>query len=693
MTIPLDVMSALGRTNREVLSRKTEQAESARQTVLEQFPLAEWPAMPLKRYAMGTSPDDTDGRPPFCTVMEFRTDALAKHMIYWHNSGEWKFAAPLWGFGAEHAWQLLRDEFVTAFSRIDAGDLDAIDELKFLHSGASLVTKTFHTYFPQSYVAVYGQDHLHHFIKLLGEAPMRGAASWSLNRQLRSQLEEVCAAVGLSQFEAVRALYMHFPPPRDPKVFKIAPGRNAVWWDWCLDRSVIGVGWNQVGDLTQYASDVDLREALDSHVKPSKYNPTLARCLLDFRDLRSGDQIVANGSEREILGLGTVTGAYVHEPRDGDYPWNLVEVEWDTDCAVRLDEPEPGWRRTFGKVRPELLKRLRKSASSSAAEVAVETPAAQKLPEVPGEIQRVIEASRAKGQVILHGPPGTGKTRFALRAALALAGAYPEDEASVPGAIEQLLADGSRAMLTTFHPSYGYEDFIEGFKPVLTRDGESQEGGLKLSLRSGLFLDACEAARRNPDEPYTLVIDEINRGDMPRVFGELITMLELDKRRLSIRLPVSGKTFSIPENLRIIATLNSADHSITSLDLAIRRRFSFVRLDPDPDVLTGSVDALDLAALLRELNARIRTHLGHDLEIGHAYFLRDDRPLDTAADLESAFYNELVPLMEEYTFDRPEMLARLLGSLIDQRTGSVKTVPASDLADALASEFARDGDE
>jgi 5-methylcytosine-specific restriction protein B len=160
-----------------------------------------------------------------------------------------------------------------------------------------------------------------------------------------------------------------------------------------------------------------------------------------------------------------------------------------------------------------------------------------------------------------------------------------------------------------------------------------------------------------------------------------------------MRLPVSGETFNIPDNLRIIATLNSADHSITSLDNAIRRRFSFVRLDPDPEVLTGSVDGLDLAIMLRELNARIRAHLGADLEIGHAYLLRDDRPIDTAAHLALAFSNELVPLLQEYTFDRPEILERLLGSMLDPQLGSVKSFEPSDLVGALASEFARDGDE
>jgi 5-methylcytosine-specific restriction protein B len=184
-----------------------------------------------------------------------------------------------------------------------------------------------------------------------------------------------------------------------------------------------------------------------------------------------------------------------------------------------------------------------------------------------------------------------------------------------------------------------------------------------------------------------VIIDEINRGDLPRILGEVVTLLDRDKRDLPVTLPVSGRPFAVPSNVRIIGTMNTADRSVGHLDAAIRRRFAFLEVAPDSDVVSGDVGPLDLGGFLTELNARIVSHLDADHQIGHAYLLRDGEPLSTEADLRAAFYDDLVPLLEDYALTDRHLLQRLLGRLIDPATGRPSRMPDEELAAALASEF------
>ncbi|MEV0977296.1 AAA family ATPase [Streptomyces sp. NPDC049915] len=194
-------------------------------------------------------------------------------------------------------------------------------------------------------------------------------------------------------------------------------------------------------------------------------------------------------------------------------------------------------------------------------------------------------------------------------------------------------------------------------------------------------------AAAHPDQTFLLVVDEINRGDLPRIFGELITLLELDKRNLPVALPVSKRRFSVPPNVRIVGTMNTADRSISHLDAAVRRRFAFLPVGPDPDAVSGTVGPLDLAAFFESLNTRIARHLDADHQIGHAYLLRDGEPIATEEDLAAAFHHEVIPLLEDYCLGRAELLHRILGGLVDADTGRPLLMSPQDLVDALATEF------
>jgi len=223
--------------------------------------------------------------------------------------------------------------------------------------------------------------------------------------------------------------------------------------------------------------------------------------------------------------------------------------------------------------------------------------------------------------------------------------------------------DGGTGHLTrvTFHPSYTYEDFVEGFKPQPTG-----AGGLELALEDGVFKRVCAAARLKPDEPFLLLIDEINRGNIPKIFGELITLLERDKRGLTLTLPQSREKFEVPPNVFVLGTMNTADRSIRLLDAALRRRFAFIELMPDIGPLGGAtIGDLDLALFLTTLNDRVAKTEGREKQIGHSFLLDGSgQPVADVEQFAAQFRHEIVPLLQEYAFEDYAELEQYLGKAV-----------------------------
>ncbi len=236
------------------------------------------------------------------------------------------------------------------------------------------------------------------------------------------------------------------------------------------------------------------------------------------------------------------------------------------------------------------------------------------------------------------------------------------------------LADDARSSTprltrVTFHPSYTYEDFIEGFRP-----NPSGNGGLELRLTDGVFKKVCAAGAAEPDQPFVVLIDEINRGNIAKIFGELITLIEHDKRgAFSVRLPQSGDEFTIPPNVYIIATMNTADRSIQMLDTALRRRFRFIELMPDSETLQGVVIAgLSLQDFLDHLNDKIRQRVGRERQVGHALFFQNGTVVNTPSAFADIFRHELLPLVQEYLYDSYADLADVFGrDVVDPDTERV----------------------
>lgn len=255
---------------------------------------------------------------------------------------------------------------------------------------------------------------------------------------------------------------------------------------------------------------------------------------------------------------------------------------------------------------------------------------------------------------IFYGPPGTGKTYIVSEEAAAILGEKRDAYAE--------LVEKGRIAFITFHQSYAYEDFVEGIRPV------TDDGKVAYEIRRGIFREMCERAEGDPDNNYVLVIDEINRANISKVFGELITLLEPDKRleaenEIRVTLPYSGDTFGVPKNLYLIGTMNTADRSIALLDTALRRRFEFVEMMPEPKELQTKEseklrtdEGIDLIEMLRRLNQRIETLYDRDHTIGHAFFLKK-ASLD---ELDAVFRRKVIPLLQEYFYEDWKKIAAVL---------------------------------
>jgi 5-methylcytosine-specific restriction protein B len=205
-------------------------------------------------------------------------------------------------------------------------------------------------------------------------------------------------------------------------------------------------------------------------------------------------------------------------------------------------------------------------------------------------------------------------------------------------------------------------------RPVLSEEGTETTGEIAYVIKPGILKQIAERAKNDPDHEYALFIDEINRANVSEVFGELITLIEDDKRlgnsnSIETKLPYSGEIFGIPNNLLIIGTMNTADHSVEALDTALRRRFSFVEMKPDPEILSSpsfAVENIDLERLLSVINSRIARLLTKDHLIGHGFFayLSDE---DIEEKLRSIFINKIIPLLQEYFYDDWSKIGLVLG--------------------------------
>lgn len=540
-----------------------------------------------------------------------------------------------------------------------------------------------------------------------------------------------------------------------------------------LNDNYVAIGWSEIGDLEvqEIESKKSIQQLLLNKGFKFKSKNVLSRKageIFDFYSNTSNEDIVALMDGNKVLAIGKIKSDYVY---DNTKPFSHYrEVEW-LKKDIRNFNISDGTnttfyplskRQTISKIEAELKKETSTTNTNEMTKVLINHPLNQ----------------------ILYGPPGTGKTFKTKAIAVEIIdGSIPETRLKLNKRYFELIESG-QILFTTFHQSMSYEDFVEGIKPKMNGDEESE---ISYEVQDGIFKDLCKRANkkttvsnevqsniepfdiawdkliekvkgklsndellkigsweyglsskeslkyeslnspskytftitkkniydtyqgklarpsgafqkdmkdilkfmksefnlkdfeetsldneREPNQKYVLIIDEINRGNVSAIFGELITLIENDKRAgqdeaLEVTLPYSKEKFSVPKNIHIIGTMNTADRSVEALDTALRRRFSFSEVSPRTDILKrihvnqGRIgeneDEIDLTKLLDKINDRIEILLDKDHKIGHSYFIK----VEDFIDLIETFKDKVIPLLEEYFYGDFGKIGLVLG--------------------------------
>ena len=439
------------------------------------------------------------------------------------------------------------------------------------------------------------------------------------------------------------------------RVWLMAPGRDGTRWPSFVENHVASLGWGFVGDLRGFGDADELLNAISAGSDASTQPTNTRGALWNFMErMKEDDVIVARRGKTEILGAGTVSGDYVYDESAEDHR-HKRKVEWRRcDPAVSIPPALAGipsktltdfsGRKQWLHDMFELVDPALRPCDSEGTAYTIED-GLEDLFIDDDRFIRILEALRRKKNLILQGPPGTGKTFMARRLAWCLVGRK----------------DSSPIEMVQFHQSYAYEDFVQGYRPTET-------GGF--TLRNGVFYEFCQRAKTDGDTPHVFVIDEINRGNMSRIFGELLMLIEADKRgkeyAAALTYSKHGERFFVPPNVYVLGMMNTADRSLAVVDYALRRRFAFEDLKPAfgspkfvEHLVANEVDEA-VAERIRDrmngLNEKVREdpELGSGFEIGHSYFVPTG-PQD-AADTwyEEVVKTQIAPLLREYWFEDGE---------------------------------------
>lgn len=425
-----------------------------------------------------------------------------------------------------------------------------------------------------------------------------------------------------------------------------SPGNNACMWNDFYTEGIMAIGWGEIGDLSTFPTKDAMKQKMKECFDPTLSYINAAHATWQFaNEMKPGDIIFVKKEMHYIIGKGVVTSNYIFDPSRNDEYKNIRQINWTH--KGEWEHPGKAVVKTLTDITPytdyvETLNALfEDEVIEESEEVEVQYPIYTEddfLNEVymnENTYDLLVNLLRNKKNIIMQGAPGVGKTFAAKRLAYSM----------------MKVKDPNRVMMIQFHQSYSYEDFIMGFRPASTG----------FELKKGPFYNFCKKAELDLENDYYFIIDEINRGNLSKIFGELFMLIENDKRGVALQLLYSDEKFSVPKNLYIIGMMNTADRSLAMLDYALRRRFAFFEFSPAfrtdgfRQYLQNKNNKKfnNLITVIEKLNIAIENDesLGRGFCVGHSYFCTD-KPIDDMW-LNGVITYEIIPLLNEYWFDEP----------------------------------------
>lgn len=622
----------------------------------------------------------------------------SKSYIYMDSTGKYCIGAGkkkryVDGIELDNEYKNLMSKIKRAINFAKEDKFDEIEELD-IPIFKTMLLKILAIYIPDKFLDIYSKDKLVELGKIIG---VKGNIDnvFELNAIITENLKEIPEFKAFDNVELTEYLYSKIPDPnRKPVYWSLGhsySGQDVL--EMFKEKSKACIGYVK-DNLEDVIGDSKL---LDEYLSSIGANDNERRSLKKFSNIKAGDIIFLKSSfTRGEKGKTTVyrvdaVAKVLEDVREGyDFDEELghcINVEFLDYKPVEIEG--------INYLRP-----IEKVASKKLLEMINRALNGEKTEENAGAVVEYIGSDEndtldeSTKNFILYGPPGTGKTYNVINKALDIIdkdfySEISDSREKILNRYKQLVESG-QIEFCTFHQSYGYEEFVEGLKSdgngnFVTEDGvlkkialrasyDALKRDLKRKLQGGteanyeekkkVVLDNINRENSFRDnKKYVLIIDEINRGNISKIFGELITLLEEDKRigttnHVTVSLPYTKEQFALPSNLYIIGTMNTSDKSIAQIDVALRRRFSFEEMMPSYEDLE-EIDEIDVSKLLETINKRVEFLLDRDHLIGHAYFVR----INTIDELIDTVTKKIIPLLQEYFYGDNEKVGMVLGGI------------------------------